>query len=386
MPVVPIENFYPDRLEEAVKARGMTWKALANAAQVKATTLSAYKCGDAKPSPEQLAKIATALEFPESFFLRPAIIGAKLRGPRLFRSSSALTKRAAEQAEARLSLMSECLVFAERLLHLPQPLFLDTYKQITDPLLLSDEDIERIALSVREKLGFGLKPITNLVRTLEKSGIAILRYETLSKLPIDGLSQHSELSRPLCAIFASDQSSLSREYFSLSHELGHIVLHSQINEKRFDELADAKLLEDQANRFAASFLLPATPFLSALASPTLGYFEYLKREWRASIIVMIRRAHQLKRITHDEYSDLCMRRSQKRQRIREPLDDFFEIEKPVLLKQIFTTLAEREGVKGHRIAEALCRNPSDLSGISGLPGDFFSDGSIADNVLNFSQN
>jgi Zn-dependent peptidase ImmA (M78 family)/transcriptional regulator with XRE-family HTH domain len=384
MPAVSTPDFYPERLEEAVKARGLTWKDLADAADVRTSTLSEYKNEKATPSPEQLRKIAAALEFPEAFFLQPVTVGAKLTGPRLFRAPSSLTKRAAEQAETRLSLMSECLVFSDRFLRTPESSFLQSYSHIEEPLLLDNSQIEAIAVSVREKLGYGLQPITNLVRTLEKSGIAILRYESLTNVKIDGLSQHSELGRPLCAIFAREEPSLSREYFSLAHELGHIVLHARISESRFDSLADAKSLEDQANRFASAFLLPAAPFLAALAAPTLNFFAYLKRQWRASIAAMIRRCYDLNRIDRDEYSRLNIRLSQKRWKVREPLDDVFEIEHPVLLKQVFSTLAEREGIKGHQIATMLSRNPRDLASISGLPASFFLDMESADNVLNFS--
>ena len=376
-------EFCAARLREAVGSRGITWAALAEDADVKPSTLSEYKSGTTTPSPEQLSKIAAALEYPDGFFVQPGVVGAELVGPRLFRSNSAMTKRAAEQAESRLALMSECIVFAERILSLPEPIFLKAYEHISDPLLLDNQQIEAIALSVREKLGFGMGPVTNFVRTLEKSGIAVLRYTTLVKIPIDGLSQHSAVGRPLCAIFASEKSSLSREYFSLAHELGHIVLHARINGSRFDDLADARLLEDQANRFASAFLLPAVPFLAALAAPTLSFFEYLKREWRASIASMIRRTFDLGRIDRDQYSALFMKLSQKRWRLREPLDDFFEIEQPGLLKQVFTALAQREGVQGARIAKELHRNPADLAAISGLPGSFFAEGPNDPNVLAF---
>jgi len=383
MPAVSTPTFYRERLEDAVKARGLTWKALAEAAAVRTSTLSEYKNGDTTPSPEQLAKIAVALEFPEEFFLRPMLVGSKLSGPRLFRAPSSLTKRAANQAETRLAWMSECLVYAERFLHTPKPTFLEPYLQIQEPLQLESQQIEATALAVREKLGYGLHPITNLIRTLERSGIVILRYESLANIKMDGLSQHSELGRPFCAIMAREEPSLARENFSLAHELGHIVLHAQISEKRFDELADAKILEDQANRFASAFLLPQVPFLSDVAAPTASYFEHLKRKWRVSIAAMIRRCYDLGRITISEYSSLNVRLSQKRWRKREPLDDELEIERPVLLSQVFNALEKRDGIHGARIAKELCMNPRDLSAISGLPLNFFVDSDPDNSVLDF---
>src|SRR5258708_7534188 len=121
MPVVSTPTFYPGRLEDAVKARGFTWKGLAHAAAIKPTTLSDYKKGLITPSPDQLTKLAAALEFPEDYFLKPYTVGARLVGPRLFRAPSSLTQRASDQAETRLAWMSEALVYAEDHLHTPKP-------------------------------------------------------------------------------------------------------------------------------------------------------------------------------------------------------------------------------------------------------------------------
>ena len=75
----------------------------------------------------RLEKLADALDFPKEFFLRPITPGAKLTGPRLFRASCNLTKKAADQAETRLSWMSECIVFAKRFMQTPEPTFLHEF-------------------------------------------------------------------------------------------------------------------------------------------------------------------------------------------------------------------------------------------------------------------
>jgi Zn-dependent peptidase ImmA (M78 family) len=188
----------------------------------------------------------------------------------------------------------------------------------------------------------------------------------------------------MCAIFATEESSLARETFSLAHELGHIVLHGQISGRRFDELSDAKILEDQANRFASAFLLPSVPFLADVVVPSLGYFVHLKRKWRVSIAAMIRRCFQLNRITSAEYSSLSVRLSQKRWRKREPLDDELEVEKPVLLGQVFDVLDKRHGVRGPQVVRELNLSARDLATISGLSINFFLDSSLQSNVIDFT--
>ena len=95
-------DFNPKRLEEAVKARGLNWVQVADEANIPSSTLSNYKKGKASPKLEPLEKLADALDFPKEFFLRPITPGAKLTGPRLFRASCNLTKKAADQAENQI--------------------------------------------------------------------------------------------------------------------------------------------------------------------------------------------------------------------------------------------------------------------------------------------
>ena len=385
MPTVRTPEFYPERLEQAVKARSLTWKSLADFADIRANTLSDYKNGKAKPSPGQLHKLAEVLDFPEAYFYTPPALGSKLIGPRLFRAPTSNTQKAANEAEVRLAWLSECLTYADKWLTTPQPEFLKPYRALNDPLTLDFKQIESIALSIRKKLGYGPGPITNLVIKLEKAGIAILRFEGLSnsKSKIDGLSQHSEIGRPLCAVFARSEPVHVREKFSICHELGHIVLHSNINENRFSSLADAKIIEDQANRFASSFLLPSQTFLNDIYTPTLLALEYLKRKWHVSIAAMIKRCYDLGHIDKVKYSSLNVMLSRKRWRMREPIDDVFEIERPILLKRVFETLSQREGISGDIIAHELALNLRDLASISGLLPQFFMGIDRESNIFEF---
>jgi Zn-dependent peptidase ImmA (M78 family) len=86
--------------------------------------------------------------------------------------------------------------------------------------------------------------------------------------------------------------------FSLAHELGHMVLHS-IPE-------DDAVMESQAHRFAAEFLMPAVeirPYLKN-TNAKLSNFARVKSFWRVSIKALIMRAHDLKLITDYQYKSL----------------------------------------------------------------------------------
>src|SRR3954464_3945154 len=91
------EEFNPSRLDLARRRRGMTRKALAEAANLSIRILTDYEHGLRSPTEKSLHAIAEALEFPATFFL-----GNDLAEPReyqaSFRSLSTLSARQRDQA------------------------------------------------------------------------------------------------------------------------------------------------------------------------------------------------------------------------------------------------------------------------------------------------
>ena len=81
----------------------------------------------------------------------------------------------------------------------------------------------------------------------------------------DAFSQWQlEKSIPV-AVMVAEKPSACRDRFSLAHELGHIVLHRSVS---VDE-ENIDIIEEQANQFASSFLLPAQSYLREFRYPSL---------------------------------------------------------------------------------------------------------------------
>ena len=61
-------------------------------------------------------------------------------------------------------------------------------------------------------------------------------------------------------------------------------------------------MEEEANNFAAAFLLPKESFLAdVMQYPNkLEFYVELKRKWKVSISAMIIRAFKLNAITHNQ--------------------------------------------------------------------------------------
>jgi Zn-dependent peptidase ImmA (M78 family) len=78
-------------------------------------------------------------------------------------------------------------------------------------------------------------------------------------------------------------------------------------------------IEDEANRFAAEFLMPAAEIGPSLSGLTLERAAGLKAQWRVSMQAIIRRAIVLHEITPAQYTSLCKQINMWGYRVVEPM-------------------------------------------------------------------
>lgn len=174
--------------------------------------------------------------------------------------------------------------------------------------LNDDNAIEEFAGFVRSVADIGEDGVVrNAVRAAERLGCSVL--------PLDSeLGRHLGLSqrvngRPfirLSRAWNADQTHHvpgDRQRFTVSHELGHLALHSETPPPVTPE--EAKRLEKQAHRFAAAFLTPADPLLDDWGTlggrVTLGVLQKLKATWGVAIKMLVVRFRQLG-IIDDEHA------------------------------------------------------------------------------------
>ena len=192
------------------------------------------------------------------------------------------------------------------------------------PVELFDDDPEKIARSVRAAMNIPPGPIFNLTEILERNGCVVVAHDFNSR-QIDGFSQ-----RPMygpCFLHLNSQLPPDRWRWTLAHELAHVVMHD-------DPMAHPKLVEEQADRFAAEFLAPGheiAPLLSGLTFQKLGG---LKREWKISMQALITRAYHLGTITDRQRRSMYVRLSKAGYRIREPETLDPPVEKPGKMAQL----------------------------------------------------
>lgn len=101
-------------------------------------------------------------------------------------------------------------------------------------------------------------------------------------------------SHPI-VLLASDKADKARGRFDAAHELGHLLLHP-------DTEPGSKLVEEQANRFAAELLMPREQIIDRLPRRIdWGKFQELKREWGVSLRALVYRARHLGLLSEASY-------------------------------------------------------------------------------------
>ncbi len=333
-------GFVGDRLKEAREARGLTATALSDLLAVTRQAVSLYESCDASPQPDVMQRIANILNLPVSFFLRP--INQTNNNAIFFRAQNAATKLDRGRGRSRMKWLYEIVVpYLRQFVTLPE-VNLPKIDIPQNPLQLSDDDIENIAIQVRREWGLGDGPISNVVLLLENNGFIVTRIN-LESPTLDAFSNF-----PVCfdgtpyIILGADKQSAVRSRFDAGHELGHIILHRNVNERKLRNNSEFKILEQQANRFSSAFLVPMNKFAEDFSLPTLNAFQTMKPKWLVSIGVLIKRTYDLGFIPDEHYRKLWINYNQRGWRKEEPLDDKLPVERPLVLRRIFNLITEEK--------------------------------------------
>ena len=171
-------------------------------------------------------------------------------------------------------------------------------------------DAEKLSGMTRLRMGVPPGPIENLIKTVERCGGLVLDHN----FEADNMDALCRWVPGLPKLFYLNANAPGcRMRLSLAHELGHTVMH-------FDRDVDFRLAEDQANRFAAAFMMPAADI-----RPDFGYrldlakLGRLKRKWKVSMQALAYRAHQLGSIDQTRFRSIFTQISRKGWRKTEPV-------------------------------------------------------------------
>ncbi|RAV18812.1 helix-turn-helix domain-containing protein [Paenibacillus contaminans] len=358
-------TFIPDRLVEAREIRGMTTTELAEEVGVSQQAISKFEKNDkSSPSFETIEKIALVLNVPVNFFYKTSV--PTKEAVVFFRSKSAATVKSKKIHANKLGWIREISLYLDNLLVFPTtkiPRLIDRERFIPTEF----NEIDEMAISVREMWGLGNGPISNIVLLLEKMGAVVAR-SPFSTYSIDACSVWHDGDRPY--ILLSNDKTASRSRFDIAHELGHLVLHSRLKTSEFNQKENYKRIEKEANRFASSFLLPAPSFGREIFSSTLEHLVSLKERWKVSINAIAYRAMQLEIFSEYQYIYLKNKLAQNNWLTKEPLDDELPFEEPTLLKQAFEAVVENDIKTKQDIVSELGLYREEIEAIANLEANY----------------
>lgn len=345
----------------------MTGTALAAAVGVPDQAVSRFLGGASAPRADTLRLIATTLGEPLAFFLRPMPSDFDDGSPSFMRSYASATKRARSAAATLKDRAREIVNYVDHHVELPPPDF-PHFPLGSDPSAADWRDIERAADETRAYWGLGEGPIANMIRLLEHHGGVVVRVG-LGDATLDAFSQWAMPAGRPFFVLNNDKNSAVRSRFDAAHELGHMVLHRHLPRELVASSAVHSLIEQQANRFAGAFLMPAASFSRTVFMPTLDALKELKPVWKVAIAAMIVRLFQLELISDRQYRRLWEAYAPWRR--AEPLDDEMEPESPSTLRDSVQILRDHSGISPSQLLADLPFAEDDVATLVGLPLGFF---------------
>jgi Zn-dependent peptidase ImmA (M78 family)/transcriptional regulator with XRE-family HTH domain len=327
--------FNPKRLREARLIRGQTIKELADTIGVSKQAISQFELGEHLPKQETMMALINTLGFPKSYFYKD--YKEQYVGNTFFRANATATKKSKEMQYNKSLLAGYIYSYLSNLIEFPELNLPEVSKLNTN--WNDNSAIEELARKVREHWGIGENPIGNIVHLLERHGIMVFSVDTDSQ-KVDAFCQH-RTGRPFIFL-GNDKQSAFRRQFDGGHELGHILMHEDIDNQDTLSREEIRSMENQANRFASALLLPASAFAKTVTSTSLLHFIELKKYWQVSIGAMIYRSYELKILDESRYTSLQKQISMKKIRTKEPLDDVTPLQEPVVLKKSILMLLEHD--------------------------------------------
>lgn len=331
------EAFNPRRLRLARERKGLTKESFAAACDVTRRAVSDWEAGRVERPPT--AKIAEALNFPESFFYLDDWDETP-EDAVSFRALSAMSRRQVGKVLASSVLVREFSRWVENRYRTPTPDIPPIDELVICEDLLEPSPVEA-ARALRSIWSLGVGPIADLMALLESRGVYVFALAGDDK-EVDAFSFWQD-GRPY--IFVNVSKSAERVRFDLAHELGHLCMHRGV------AIAKNRGFELQANTFASCFLVPDAGLLPQIKrAPRLEDVVTLKKYWRVSATAMIRRLFQLGRISEWQYRSWMIDYSRRGFRSSEP--DGLPHEQSSLLRQVLA-LAREDGWTIRKISSRL---------------------------------
>lgn len=329
--------FNGDILKQLRLLYGMTRKELAIKLDITEQAIWQFEKNEISPKTSVKLKMANLFGVRSDYFSQISFNSNFDMTSVAFRNEVENTRKATDIQEAYLNTLDKLIVYLESLVTIPNQKIID----LVDTLSQKEQDnasLEEIALFVKEFLEVS-DDNSDLLYQLEKSGIYIFERNMANNE--DAYSIWSNTNRPF--IILGIGKTAVRRNFDLAHELGHLLLHRNID---FSTLSKDEFLEkeSEANNFASYFLLPKEEFCKDMTnlvgkrvSNPDNYID-LKRKYSVSIQALEYRAFKLGLISPSQHGYFYRLINKNNYRTFERLDDEIIVKRPSKVRSMLNTI------------------------------------------------
>ncbi|OJV98932.1 MAG: hypothetical protein BGO47_14285 [Microbacterium sp. 67-17] len=330
-----------DAITTLRQSRGLSQTELADKIGATQVTLHRYEAGEREPRPEVVTELAAALGVTEQFLQHEFRLQGGVAQDAHMRKRKTTKAGDWKLVEARLNeLRMSTTYFLAR-----APMRQEFTVPEVDMTVTSPEEAAQLTRA-RWRMPSG--PVASITPWLEAAGIVVI-VEDFPTPKIDGMSQWGKES---AVMLVNGLLPLHRRRLTMTHELGHLVMHDEV-------LAGDDDVESEANAFAAEFLMPGhiirnelRPLSGASAQRTISLLLTLKERWGTSMQALYERAFSLGVVDAARRQDFYKMMSARRWRTREPGDETFIPETPRLAPSIGGSL-RANGLGDLQVAEML---------------------------------
>ena len=311
-----------ERLRQARELAGLTQQDLADRVGLVQSAIAQIESGLFEPTPTVAQALALYTGFDLNYLRRTEQPVEFPEGTLLYRSKAKVSPRDKTKARRHAQLVFEVASdLMARFRAIP----------VTIPRLRTTA-VEAARIT-RSQLGLSPDtPIKNITALLERAGVLVLRVP----LDIDGLDGFSAWvgrDRDVPTICLVGESVAYRGRYTISEELGHLVLHTPLR-------VPTEQAEDEVKDFVGEFVLPAEAMRREMTHPvTLSSLAGMRHKWGASIQFLAARSRQLEITSPNQYRYLMQQVSKNGWRTtkREPGDESIVPEQPHLVLKLLET-------------------------------------------------
>lgn len=295
----------PDMVILAREYRGLTQEQLGRALGVTQAKIAKIEGGlQIDVSEAQAELLCDALSFPVKFFQQNEELLGWGSSAYYYRKKASITAVDRKRIQGQVNI---CRIHLKKLL---QSVEIEVNRKL--PILDIEDEFGgspvQAARAMRTFWGLPDGPIKNVTALIESAGVIVVPMD-FGTNSIDATSIRLAEIPPI--IFISTRIPSDRWRWTLAHELAHLLIHEVPNE----------VMEDQADAFAAEFLLPEIelkPQFARIGKIRLQDLANLKPYWKVSMQALLMRATGLGSLQKNEAQYLWMQINKLNFRTNEP--------------------------------------------------------------------